>query len=309
MIELKVIVNKHDWLGGFLRPQVSAGPFEFNFDTSSGIGSLLTDPSASAGEGSLAAHLLRIYRGDRSFVGIPLFVVRRFRHRTFYVPADSKLRALEDLRGLAVGIGGWTTSGNTWSREALMDAGVHPSSVRWLVEGPARPDLPSYAEPANGTMMELLASRRVEAIVSGDPYVDLRRTTPDLRHLLPDFVASEESYYRRRRVFPAHHILLVRQEVARRWPEVLHLLFELFSTARRQWFEARWRFADEDGTPWAAVDLERALAEFRGSWFRDGFGYTDTERTVRALAAQQVVEGLSSIAVEPADAFAEYLQA
>jgi 4,5-dihydroxyphthalate decarboxylase len=308
MIELELVVGSHDWLTPLLPGPVEVGPFRVSFDRTSGIARVASDPSVAGGEGSLAAHLRRVPSGDKTFVAVPIFMVRRFRHRSFLVFQSSQLTGLGDLVGKRVGIANWGTTGNTWSREALREAGVDSTAVRWVLEG-TEPgsNLPPTAERRTGTGLEWLAAGEVDALISGDPFVPLRRELPSLRHLCTDFVEAEGAYYQRTGVFPAHHILLLRREFWARWPECLHSLYSLLAGARREWYESRWRMADEDA-PWGSSDVERSSDTFHGTWYRDGLNFEGNVRTVAALSEQQYREGLSERPVTAQQAFEEFLQ-
>ena len=45
----------------------------------------LQDPEVAGGEASMAAHLRRIDKGDRRYVGLPVFPLRNFTARDLYV--------------------------------------------------------------------------------------------------------------------------------------------------------------------------------------------------------------------------------
>ena len=53
------------------------------------MGQATGDPSVDGGEGSMGIHLLRMDRGDRSFVALPVFVLRNFTARDLYVRKGS----------------------------------------------------------------------------------------------------------------------------------------------------------------------------------------------------------------------------
>src|SRR5712691_11817894 len=85
------------------------------------------------GEASFGRYMLGVAAGDRSLVGLPIFLMRGFRQRCYFVRQDSQLRSVADLAGKRVGINEWPATGNTWARALLRDQGVDIWSVRWLV--------------------------------------------------------------------------------------------------------------------------------------------------------------------------------
>src|SRR5919202_2289860 len=93
----------------------------------------LPEPVFDGGEMSLSRYLQAFADGDRSLVGLPIFPMRGFRHRCFFVRRDSPYADLPDLAGKRVGINEWPATGNTWARALLREQGVDLRSVRWLV--------------------------------------------------------------------------------------------------------------------------------------------------------------------------------
>ncbi len=91
------------------------------------------DATVTGGEGSMAQHLYRIDKGDRSHVGLPVFPLRNFGGRDFYVRKGSPIRSLKDLAGKRVGTYSVTASGSIWYRHFMRWGGLDPASIDWLV--------------------------------------------------------------------------------------------------------------------------------------------------------------------------------
>ncbi|HLJ61945.1 MAG TPA: hypothetical protein VKZ50_19640 [bacterium] len=106
-----------------------------------------TTPAIDGGEASFSQYLRRVAAGDRSLVGLPIFIMREFRHRCFFVHRDSDLTDVSQLRGRRVATDSWGASGNTWSRALLRREGVPLESVRWFV-GPVDPWPDARGRPA-----------------------------------------------------------------------------------------------------------------------------------------------------------------
>lgn len=95
------------------------------------------DATVTGGEGSMAQHLYRIDKGDRSHVGLPVFPLRNLGGRDIYVKAGSPLKSLKDLAGKRVGTYSVTAGGSIWYRHFMRRAGLDPASM------------PSVARPAS----------------------------------------------------------------------------------------------------------------------------------------------------------------
>ena len=136
---------------------------------------VLQDSAIHGGEASFSRHVQRLAGGDTSFVALPAFVMREFRHRNFFVRRDGGLRATRQLAGTRIGMDAWPNSGNTWSRGLLRAAGVGVDAVRWVVgpinpgEKAAPPDaLPPGVEaaPAGRSLQEMLLTGELDVIIS-----------------------------------------------------------------------------------------------------------------------------------------------
>src|SRR5258708_9970382 len=84
----------------------------------------LQDPAVQGGEASMAGHLRRIDRGDRSMVGLPVFPLRNFTARDLYVRKGGPVKTSADLPGKRIGMYDWFASGSIWYRHFLNFIGV-----------------------------------------------------------------------------------------------------------------------------------------------------------------------------------------
>lgn len=89
------------------------------------------DPQVQGGEGSVCVHLLRIDRGDRSQVGLPIFPLRNFTARDLYVHKDGPIQSPADLARCRIGMYGWANSGAVWYRHFLRYLGINLETLSW----------------------------------------------------------------------------------------------------------------------------------------------------------------------------------
>src|SRR5438874_12375434 len=88
------------------------------------------DPDVQGGEWSLAQYLYRIDKGDRRYVGLPVFPLRNFTARDLYVRRSGPIREPADLAGKRVGMYSYTASGSIWYRHVLRFVGLDPEIGR-----------------------------------------------------------------------------------------------------------------------------------------------------------------------------------
>jgi len=167
----------------------------------------LSDPTVQVGEASMAGHLRRIDKGDRSFVGLPVFPLRNFTARDLYVRRDGPIKTPPDLTGKRIGMYDWVASGSIWYRHFLRFIGVAPASLEWWIGDIDTPraqthvyTLPGgvHRPPAGRSLSEMLIAGELDAIYSparpqrydpvGGPIVRLFPDIPDCRTrlFLPD---------------------------------------------------------------------------------------------------------------------------
>jgi 4,5-dihydroxyphthalate decarboxylase len=69
------------------------------------------------------------------FVGLPVFVVRRFHHGGMLVRPDAGIQTPKDLEGKKVGVRAYSVTTGVWLRQVLIDEfGVDSSKVTWVVD-------------------------------------------------------------------------------------------------------------------------------------------------------------------------------
>jgi 4,5-dihydroxyphthalate decarboxylase len=201
-----------------------------------------------ATELSLAYYISLRSRGDDSYVAIPVFPSRYFRHGNFYVRADSELDSFESVRGATVGLPEYTMTACVWQRGLLKDdCGIDATEIRWRyggIETPGREDradipLPPGVEleplEQGATLNSALIDGKVDAVMA--PRVLSGVHTGELKRLLVDYRDHELEYWRRTRIFPIMHLIAIRRDVHERHPWLARSLFDAFQDAKRLAYE------------------------------------------------------------------------
>lgn len=200
-----------------------------------------------ASEFSLSTYMILHARGDRRFVGIPVFPSRRFRHEHIWINVHSGIRSPADLRGKRVGVEEYIQTAALWIRGFLQDDyGVRIGDVDWYFGGYNEPDpyfapridneLPpgvrSQVIAGDRSLDQMLESGEIDALFPKRP-VSFLRGSANVARLFPAFREVEEDYFRRTRIFPIMHIVVVRREIYERHPWVAQALFKAFLNAKR----------------------------------------------------------------------------
>ncbi|GAA3554321.1 4,5-dihydroxyphthalate decarboxylase [Nonomuraea rosea] len=290
---------------GDVRPE----GFELDLDSRAVTPDVLSEPELDGGETSFSRYVLGRAAGDDRLVGLPVFVMRGFRHRCVLVRRDSELTSLDELKDARIGLTGWPDSGNTWTRALLRAAGVDVKGVEWtvgpLVAGETGKDrvgpvpFPDNVSLTEESLAEGLADGRFDAIMT--PFMPAEFFTPDsrFRHLLPDHRAAELAYYQETGFVPGIHLVTLKRESVERAPWLPQAVQDLFEASKWHWLARRRLLADT--TPWLLADLTGTARTFGADWMPYGAG--QNAAMVAAFCAELHAQGISSRRIAPEEVF------
>ncbi|MBS1890568.1 MAG: 4,5-dihydroxyphthalate decarboxylase [Actinobacteria bacterium] len=194
-----------------------------------------------AAEFSLALYVNRVSRGDRSWIGIPAFPSRVFRHSSFYARKDGPT-TLEQLTGARVGIPEWAQTAGVWARGILAERhGVDLATVGWVQGGvndagrreKGTLELPSGIElevESERSLDALLRAGEIDAVISARPPAGV--VSGEVRRLLPDPRAAEAAFWEETGVFPIMHLVVLRGDFLEAAPWAAASLFAGLDEAR-----------------------------------------------------------------------------
>jgi 4,5-dihydroxyphthalate decarboxylase len=271
------------------------------------------DPAIQGGEWSMAQYLYRIDRGDRRYVGLPVFPLRNFTARDLYVRRGGPIRDPKDLAGRRIGMYSYTASGSIWYRHFLRFVGLDPAAIEWWIgdidtpwSAPMDTTLPAgvNAPPKGRSLAEMLIAGELEAIYSPPRPQAYHPTTGPIARLFQDFRPIEQEYFRRTGAFPPQHLIVLRREVweANRW--IADSLTEAFGDANDCFTAAQKGFPY--ATPWLEAELEDTTAVM-GEDFHP-YGLEPNRAQIDMFAGEAFRLGLTSRRVTTEEYFADYLQ-
>ena len=272
----------------------------------------LQDPAVQGGEASMATHLRRIDKGDRSLVGLPVFPLRNFTARDLYVRKDGPVKTAADLIGKRIGMYDWLASGSIWYRHFLNFVGVRWDKVEWWigdVEGGWRArhpgELPArvHAVPEGRYLSEMLVKGDLDAVYSPPRPRDYHPEKGPIVRLFPDFRPVEQDYFRRTGMFPPQHLIVLRREVWERDKWIARSLTEAFIRADVMFWQAQRNFPYV--SPWLEAELEQTEALMGADFHADGFEKNRAQ--VDAFCRQAHELGITSRLVTAEEYFADFL--
>lgn len=277
---------------------------------------MLRNREFDVAEMSMSSYCVTLARDDPPFVAIPVFPSRMFRHGCIFVSAKSGIERPEDLVGKRIGVPEYQMTAPVWIRGILQDEyGVDPASVTYLTGGEEQPgreeklklDLPDrFAVQPIGpqqTLAQMLAEGEIDALHTARAPSTFYSRPDAVRRLFPDFVATEQDYFRRTGIFPIMHVVALRRGVyeASRW--IAQALFKAFCEAQRRLYdELRVTASLKTMLPWQVAAVEEAVALMGEDWWPYGFG--PNRAAIDTFLRYHHEQGLSGRRLAPEELFA-----
>ena len=273
----------------------------------------LDDATIDGGESSMAQYVMRLDRGDRSFVAIPVFPLRNFTARDLYTRKGSSLTA-QLLGGRRIGIYNWAASGAVWYRHLMRHLGHETTKIAWVVGGadaPAdvrlpEPPLPHVTPaPKGSSLSDLLLAGTIDAFFAPLPPRKLHPIDGPIVRVFPGFRAMEQKYFADTGCYPPQHVVLVRRATWERDPSVGRRLVDAFNESEAA-FEAGQRQFPYN-SPWLIEDVEDA-ARLMGVDYHS-HGLPKNRHAVDVFCRCAFEDGLTKRRLTVEDVFAEFLKA
>jgi 4,5-dihydroxyphthalate decarboxylase len=272
-----------------------------------------SDPTVHGGESSMAGHLRRIDKGDRSLVALPVFPLRNFTARDLYVRKDGAVKTPADLRGKRVGMYDWVASGSIWYRHFLRFIGVPPEGLQWWIGDVDEPKITSHvytlppgvqAAPEGRALSEMLIAGDLDAIYSPSRPRRYHPVDGPIVRLFPDIRAIERDYFRQTGMFPPQHLVVLRRKVWERNKWIARALTEAFIRCNDVFTRAQRSFPY--ASPWQDTELEETEG-LMGADFHP-YGFEQNRATVETFNDQAHTLGIISRRITAEEYFAEFLE-
>lgn len=248
---------------------------------------------------------------DNAIAAIPVFPSRVFRHSMIYVREGGNITRAEQLKGKRIGVPEWAQTAVIYARGYLVrDAGVPLDSVEWVQAGvneagrveKVKLKLPKgirlRSEPEHSLNAMLLAGD-IDAVLSARPP---RAFGNGIVRLFPDYEAVEAAYFKKTRIFPIMHVIVIKTEVLERHPWLAMNLYKAFEEAKRRSIE---RLSDITAShaplAWLAPYTERMKSLFGEDFWP--YGLEKNRTTLQAFVDFAFEQGVCHRRLELEDLF------
>ena len=268
---------------------------------------MLNREEFDASEMSLSNYMIALGHGDMRFVAIPVFPSRVFRHSYIWVNSNAGIRQPRDLIGKRVGIADYTMTALLFVRGMLKhEYNVLPENIHWFrrrsehvaIKAPGTLRIDNIEN--DQTLDGLLEEGKLDAVAVTSPPRAFESGSPLVRRLFPDAKQVEADYYRRTKIFPIMHLVVIRRALYEKNPGIALALTNAFEDAKRQAQDTLNKGLSP--MPWMNLDLEYAQ-QVMG---RDicSYGVKANLPTLEAAALYSYEQGLTKRKFEVRELFA-----
>jgi 4,5-dihydroxyphthalate decarboxylase len=267
-------------------------------------------------EMSLSSYSASLAKGNSPFIAIPAFPSRFFRHSCIFVSAKSGITRPEQLKGRRVGVPEYQMTAPVWIRGILSDEhGVKVTDCTHHSGGEEEPgrvdklkiDLPEDIKLSSidesKTLSRMLADGELDALVTARAPSTFHSEPGKVKRLFPDYVAAEKDYWRRTRIFPIMHTVVIRLDVYDRNRWVAQALYKAFAAAKAK------AAAMYDQTaalysmlPWTTAHAEEARRDMGEDWWP--YGLEPNRKVLDTFLRYHHEQGLSKRRLQPEELFA-----
>jgi 4,5-dihydroxyphthalate decarboxylase len=267
-------------------------------------------------EMSLSSYVASLSTESPPFVAIPVFPSRFFRHSCIFVSSKSGIKKPEDLKGKRVGVPEYQMTAPVWIRGILSDDyGVKVTDVEHFSGGeeePGRdeklkinlpPEIRLRSIGSNQTLSRMLADGELDALVTARAPSTFHKEPDRVKRLFPNYVEVEKEYYRRTKIFPPMHTVVIRRDVYAKNPWVAQSLCKAFTEAKARAYALYNQTAALPAmVPWLVAELEETRREMGEDWWP--YGLEANRKALETFLRYHHEQGLSKRRFQPEELFA-----
>ena len=231
-IRLRTLLGDHPCTAALKNGSIKSDLVEFDFvdykPTNKGFKPMVREGAFDVSELAIVTYLMA-KNFNKPMVLLPDVVMARFQHgHAFYNARYGTLKPT-DLKGKRVGIRSFTTTTGAWLRGILAnDYGVDLNAIDWITFEDAH-----VAEFQDHTKRAPEGKQIVQMLLDGelDAILGEKVDHPDLKPLFADVRAEEARWFARHSFKPINHMVVVKQELSDRHPEIVGEVHRLLSEA------------------------------------------------------------------------------
>ena len=215
-------------------------------------------------------------------IALPIFPLRMQIHPYIFCSPASGIEKPQDLKGKKIGMDEYRLTVGLWARGILQEHyGVRPEECEWFTSAPERA---GYQPPAGVkvTIVDepaeaLLLRGEIDALIPPNIVPSFRAKDPRIQRLFKNARGTVNDYFRKTKIFPITHTLVMRQALFDENPWLVASLLEAFNHAE-EISRKSYDYAKRSAFPSAVLILEEEEEVFgKNPW---GHGLTPENQVV-----------------------------
>lgn len=267
-------------------------------------------------ECSLSSYTMLRSQGDERFIALPAFTSRMFRHACVFINTHKGITSPEDLRGKIIGVPEYQMTAAVWLRGILQDEyGVFPNEISWRSGGQETPgrvekiglhlpaDIRLEPVPPHKMLSEMLDEGELDALFTPREPSCFLRGSPNVGRLFGAFREVEEQYYRKTKIFPIMHTVVIKRRIYRNHPWVAMSLYKAFCEAKTHAVRS---YSDMGVVyvtlPWIKLEMEHTKNLMGEDWWP--YGIDRNRGALETFLRYHYQQGLSGKQMTIEDLFA-----
>jgi 4,5-dihydroxyphthalate decarboxylase len=156
--------------------------------------------------------------------------------------------------------------------------------------------------PAGTELGDLLERGELDFLMTANNPLSFRRGSPNVKRLFPNYRELEQDYYRRTKIYPIMHTVVIRRDVYERDPWVAMSLYKALCRAK----DFALRLISETGSPkasfaWLQPLIEQEQAIIGTDWYP--YGIEANRASIEALLQYSHEHGLTPRRLKIEDLF------
>jgi 4,5-dihydroxyphthalate decarboxylase len=277
---------------------------------------MLRNHEFDASEMSLSSYVLSLFEEPQPFIAIPVFPSRFFRHSCIFVNANKGISTPQDLRGKRVGTPEYQMTAAVWIRGMLSDEyNIPVASTPYFTGGEEEPgrtekialSLPPAIRvqpiPDTKALAQMIESGELDAMYTARAPSTFGNGTGSVRRLFENYGAVEREYYRKTKIFPIMHTVVIRRDLYKQYPWIAQSLHKAFVLSQR---EAYANLHETAGLkimlPWVLDHVAETEAVMGKDFWP--YGFQPNEKTLSTFLRYSYEQGLAKRLLTPKELFA-----
>ena len=231
-MRLRTLLGDHACTAALKNGSIRSDLVEFDFveytPTNKGFKPMVREGAFDVSEMAIVTYLMA-KNFNKPMVLLPDVVMARFQHGHAFYNVKRGVLTPADLAGKRVGIRSFTTTTGAWLRGILAnDYGVDLNAIDWVTFEDAH-----VAEFIDTTRRAPAGKQIVQMLLDGelDAILGEKVEHPDLKPLFADVKAEEARWFAKHAVRPINHMVVVKQELSDRHPEIVREVHRMLSAA------------------------------------------------------------------------------